>query len=54
MPRRELLVRVADVVEDLMIATGKGTTKTDRELWWACKPLWLLLQRELKKGSDPE
>jgi hypothetical protein len=49
--KRKTLVRVADAVEDLMIETGRGATKDDRAVWWACRPLWILLQRILKETT---
>lgn len=46
---RKTLIRVADALEDLMTETGRGETKDDRSVWWACRPLWILLQKLLRK-----
>lgn len=45
---RDKLVRAVDAIEDLMIDTGKGTTRIDRIIWWACKSIWPTLQNILK------
>ena len=49
---RETMIRLTDALEDAMCETGKGTTATDRAVWWACKPLWVLLQRILREWSE--
>ena len=47
--KRETIVRVADALEDLMCETGRGETRDDRDVWWTCRPLWILLQRLLRR-----
>lgn len=47
--KRETLVRAADALEDLMIETGRGATQSDREIWWAVRALWIILQEELRE-----
>lgn len=49
---RSTIVRVCDALEDLMCETGRGTTAEDRAVWWACKPLWVLLQEILRRWQD--
>lgn len=46
---RNTLVRLADVLEDAMCETGRGSTADDRAIWWAARPLWILLQRILRR-----
>ena len=48
---RNKLVRAVDAIEDLMIDTGKGTTRVDRIIWWACKSIWSTLQQILKRSK---
>lgn len=45
---RDALIRLADALEDVMCETGRGSTAEDRALWWAARPLWMLVQRMLK------
>jgi len=49
---RNTLIRLADALEDAMCETGRGTTAQDRALWWACKPLWVLLQKLLREWKQ--
>lgn len=46
---RKTLIRLADALEDAMTETGRGSTAEDRALWWAARPLWILLQRLLRR-----
>ncbi len=52
MIKRNTLVRLADVLEDAMGETGRGSTAEDRALWWACKPLWALVQKMLRRTTN--
>ena len=45
---RNTLIRLADALEDAMTETGRGSTAEDRAIWWAARPLWILLQRLLR------
>ena len=45
---RNTLIRLADALEDAMTETGRGSTAEDRAIWWACKPLWEIVQRILR------
>ena len=47
---RKTLIRLADALEDAMCETGRGTTANDRAVWWACKPLFEIVQRLLRHG----
>ena len=49
---RQTLIRAADALEDLMCETGKGETADERAVWWACRPLWILLQQILRRWPD--
>ncbi len=49
---RSTLVRLADALEDLMTETGRGETADDREVWWTCRPLWVLVQRLLRRNKE--
>jgi hypothetical protein len=46
---RKTLIRLADAIEDAMCETGRGSTAEDRALWWAAKPLWILIQKLLRE-----
>lgn len=52
--RRDTLIRLADALEDLMCETGKGATANDRAVWWACRTLWVLIQRLLREWRKIE
>ena len=52
--RRDTLIRLADVLEDAMVETGKGTTPSDRALWWASKPLWELVRKMLREWGKAD
>lgn len=51
---RKTLIHAADAIEDVMIETGRGSTAEDRAVWWACLPLWRLLQKLLREDRDAE
>ena len=49
---RDKLVRAVDAIEDLMIDTGRGMTRVDRIIWWACNSIWPTLQEILKRSKN--
>lgn len=50
---RNVLIRLADALEDAMIETGHRETEAQRRLWWDCFPLWFTL-REILRGKLDE
>lgn len=46
---RAAVIQALEAIENLMIITGDKRTAQDKAIWCACYPLWMLLQREVRK-----
>ena len=52
MTKRDQLIECMEAMEDGMIRTSKGRDIWQNELiWWICKAVGLLLEREVKKQT---
>ena len=50
---RDVLIRTAEALEDLMTETAFRQTIEERALWWACVPLWCGIQKLLREWREP-
>lgn len=52
MTKREQMIECMSAMEDGMKRTAESRDIWQNELiWWICKSLYLLLEREVKKGK---
>lgn len=52
MTKRDQLIECMEAMEDGMIQLSRSRDIWQNQLiWWICKSLYLLLEREVKKGN---